>query len=253
MGISKQWLTTWQEKRHLLASPVDLNEYFEKSEIAEKSVKCFSAGKASFPTGAILARDPLVYLADEDNEPYMFNVPAGDYDVIVSAVEDDGRYFYAAAKIDITDKKAVRYEEALVGIENLEDFKIGEYFGFNVDAGLGCLTDVKVAAAYKAFEDKNIEANPDFNIHDDCLGEVFAESAKKYPEFQREGGDYINWTIPGTDYNLVMVQSGFGDGAYPVYYGYDENEEIACVVMQFIDIELAFGENNDDEEDYDEE
>ena len=37
----------------------------------------------------------------------------------------------------------------------------------------------------------------------------------KYPQFQRQGGDFIEWENPKTKNKLIMVASGFGDGFYP--------------------------------------
>ena len=31
-----------------------------------------------------------------------------------------------------------------------------------------------------------------------------------------------------------MIQSGFGDGLYPVYFGYDENGELCDIVIEYI-------------------
>lgn len=45
-----------------------------------------------------------------------------------------------------------------------------------------------------------------------------------------------------------MIQSGFGDGVYPVYFGFDDHNEICEVVVQFIDIELTT-EAEEEEED----
>ena len=46
-------------------------------------------------------------------------------------------------------------------------------------------------------------------------------------------------------HHIPIFQSGFGDGTYPVYWGIDEGGEICQLVIQFIDIELAYG--NDEE------
>lgn len=56
----------------------------------------------------------------------------------------------------------------------------------------------------------------------------------KYPLYQREGGDWINFEIPGTELSIPMIQSGFGDGVYPVYFGYDKNGHLCDVVMEYI-------------------
>ena len=51
-----------------------------------------------------------------------------------------------------------------------------------------------------------------------------SRKAMKNPEFQRTDGDWINFKIPGTDLSIPMIQTGFGDGVYPAYFGYDENK-----------------------------
>ena len=47
---------------------------------------------------------------------------------------------------------------------------------------------------------------------------------------------------------MPIFQSGFGDGAYPVYWGIDENGTICQLVIQFIDIQLAYSEETENEE-----
>lgn len=151
-------------------------------------------------------------------------------------------------KVDFTDEIPVRYEEALLGTENLADMNEGEYFGFNVDAGLGTVVDKKVAEAYCTFLAKWEQDNPDGNIYDNYFAEIFKKSYEENPQYQRSGGDWINWTIPGTEYQVPMFQSGFGDGTYPVYFGYNEKGEICRLVIEFIDIKLAYSEEFEDEE-----
>ena len=58
----------------------------------------------------------------------------------------------------------------------------------------------------------------------------------------------INCTIPGTDYHLPMFQSGFGDGAYPVYLAYDKDGNVCQLIVELIDIELAYSDIDDEEE-----
>jgi hypothetical protein len=35
------------------------------------------------------------------------------------------------------------------------------------------------------------------------------------------------------DLTAFLFASGYGDGFYPAYWGYDENEELACSVIDF--------------------
>jgi len=118
-----------------------------------------------------------------------------------------------------------------------------DFFGFGVDAGLGCITDKEVLPFVDQFVDK-MDVN---NIYDDYFAGLFLQSYKDSSDNQREAGDWINWMIPDTNYQIPMFASGFGDGTYPVYFAYDANEEICGLYIQFIDIELAL--SDDDEED----
>lgn len=81
---------------------------------------------------------------------------------------------------------------------------------------------------------------------DDYFASLLEESYKKYPGYQRDGGDFLNWTIPGTDKNVVIFASGWGDGVYPCYWGYDRNGKICSLTISFI--EPSELEEDEDEE-----
>jgi hypothetical protein len=49
-------------------------------------------------------------------------------------------------------------------------------------------------------------------------------------------GDWLNWQIPGTDYHVPI----FGDGFYPVWFGFDADDNIYSLVVQFIDVKDAY-------------
>ena len=108
------------------------------------------------------------------------------------------------------------------------------YFGFSVDAGLATIVDVETKNAYCDFEEKWYQENPEKNIYDDFFTEIFAQNAIEHPLYQREGGDWINFKIPHTDLTIPMIQSGFGDGNYPVYFGYDKDHQLCDVVIEYI-------------------
>ncbi len=137
------------------------------------------------------------------------------------------------------------YREALIGIENLEDTNEGEFFGFNVDAGLACITDPEVVP----FVDRFIEELDVDNIYDDYFAGLFAESYKENPKNQRDLGDWINWKVPNTEYHIPIFASGVGDGVYPVYFAYDQEERICGVYIHFIDIELELSYEDEEDED----
>ena len=244
MELTKEWLELWKEKKDLLRSPNNFNEYFTAEKVSGQKLDTLSLGLVSVPSGEILVRDPLVYL-EEGEKPYFLKVPTGEFEAVACVVlANDDCARYAAIKVNFTNKTAVKFEEALTGDENLDTLKNGEYFGFCVDAGLAAILDKKTADAYVEFFNNWYKNNPDGNNYDDYFAELFAKSYKENPKYQRPGGDWINWTIPNTGLHMPIFQSGFGDGVYPVYFGFDEDDNICCLVVELIDIKLAYNHEN---------
>ena len=250
MRPTEAWRVSWEQVRPKLVCPVDLNAYFTETAIAGKALTVLDIGPCDLPSGWVLVRDPLCYLENPLEQPYFLQAVPGTYNTEVCVIkpDDDGDCArYAAVRLRFSERAAVRFEEALIGYEDLDNLEEGEYFGFNVDAGLACICDETLHRAFGDFVQGWYAANADGNLYNDYFQARFAENYAAYPAFQREGGDWLNWVIPGTNYHLPMFQSGFGDGAYPVYWGYDQDGAVCQLVVQFIDIALAYGEEEAEE------
>lgn len=245
--MEEKWLQKYQEVKDILTCPTDLESYFTSEKIMGEKMEIMEIGNVSFPSGKVVVRDPLVFLSAKE-KPYFTEVPKGNFPVTVAVVKnDDWGDRYAAVKVKFTEGKPLRYQEALIGNENLEGIKEDDFFGFFVDAGLGCIADAEALPEFDTFiRSLNVD-----NIYDDYFAELFAKSYQENPNNQREGGDWINWTIPHTQFQIPMFASGFGDGSYPVYFAYDEKEEICGLYIQFIDIELALSDDEEGEDDED--
>ena len=242
---AKEWLEQWEQVKDKSVPPVDLNAYFEQSQIATARLDVMDIGPCSLPSGQVLVRDPFVYLVQREEKPYFFSVPAGTYRTEVCVVKPDGEgdcARYAAVRLRFSESRPVHFYEALVGDEDLSELDGDMYFGFNVDAGLGCICDKEVHQAFCDWWEQWHRENPGKEYYNDYFSPLFEKSYQEHPEYQRVDGDWINWQIPGTDYHLPIFQSGFGDGAYPVYWGFDENGNICQLVIFFIDIEQTYCE-----------
>ena len=141
--LENNWMKKWESVKEKTVCPVDLNTYFEQEEIAGKSLTTINIGSCDLPSGNLLVRDPLVYLPNRNERPYFQNAPAGKYETEICVIKSDDEDCdrYAAVRLRFNEKRAVRFYEALVGNENLETLEEGDYFGFCVDAGLGCVCD----------------------------------------------------------------------------------------------------------------
>mgnify|MGYP000856334748 FL=1 len=231
---SIEWKKRYEEVKNLLTSPVNYAKCFDMKEIQGKEIFILDMGEIEFPTGNILVRDPLVWL-NRDEKAYLESVPRGKHriETLVVKLEED-HYRYALSRVRFTENVPKIYYEALKGDENLDDVDGDSIFGFNVDAGLATIVDVATRNAYCDFKDKWYAENPDKNIYDDFFTEVFANNAEENPNYQREGGDWINFKLPNSELSIPMIQSGFGDGRYPVYFGYDENGKLCDLVVEYI-------------------
>lgn len=144
-------------------------------------------------------------------------------------------------KLKIRPDEAAAYTLAedyrLVGDE-IEAHEEKGYSGFAVEAGMATFCDRQAAESYWDFLDEWEEENPDGNLYDDYLASLFAQSYEENPSLQREGGDFIRFAVPGSEDEIVMAASGFGDGFYSMFWGRDEKEEIVELVTVFINPEL---------------
>ena len=237
-----EWLNKYESTKDKLACKADLEAHFTEKMIGNMAVDVLDIGPVHFPTGQILACDPLVEL--EDTPPFIQTIPAGTYPVKICVVPSE-QYGdrYACVKVEVSQEKPVRYELGMTGKEDLEE-ELGEddYFGFGVDAGMGCIADIQTQAAFKRYWAKRLEEDPDIDPYNDLFCDLMEENAKAHPKYQESHGDWLNWTIPGTDCNLPVFSSGWGDGYYPVYFGYGAKGEICAVYVRFIDIEACYKE-----------
>ena len=224
MQATKEWLEKWEKVKNKLQPNSNLLDYFTLKEIAGKEIDVMDIGPCSIPTGEFRTEVCVVKACDGDCDRY------------------------AAVRLKFNDNEISYFEEAMKGIEDLETITEGSFFGFNVDAGLACICDKKLHELYCEFDKKWCEENPDGNAYDDYFADLFKKSYEDNPKYQRDGGDWINWNIPGTDYHLPMFQSGFGDGAYPVYLAYDKDGNVCQLIVELIDIELAYSDIDDEDE-----
>lgn len=240
---AKEWIDKYAQVKEQLRCSVDLESYFLEKRIGDVDVDILEIGTVHFPTGQIVACDPLVDL--EDSIPYLQEVPVGTYPVQICVVPSEvygDRY--ACVKVAVSNAKPVRYEMGMTGRENLdEEIEEGEFFGFGVDAGMACVADVRAQEAYQKYWQALSEKDSDINPYDDLFCAILEENYKAHPKYQRDAGDWANWTVPGTDCNIPIFASGWGDGCYPCYFGYDDKDALCGIYLLFINIEEEFADD----------
>ena len=245
-GMTNNWQSMYEENKEKFRCKVDLESYFTQEKIGEMAVDILDIGEVNLPTGEILACDPLVEL--EEAKAYIQKTPVGKYPVRIAVVpsEDYGDR-YACVKVEFSKNTPVVYELAVTGEEEkMDEAAEDEYYGFGVDAGMGCVADKKSQDKYIKYWNKLEEDGEADDPYDDIFEELLAESAQQFPKYQRTGVDWANWTIPGTELNIPIFASGWGDGYYPCYFGYDKEEELCGFYILFIDIEKEYSDEEEE-------
>ena len=192
-------------------------------------------GNIQLPTGKIIASDPFF---SQSIKPFSRTVKPGVYPVKIYIAEiEPEHYRIAFAKIKFQHDKATNWVLAVsedMKIDDLMNLKDGEYFGFPVDAGLGCFMDEKTNESFLSKMALFYKDNPDKNYYDDLLADEFAKYSAGN-RYSRDLGDWNNHVLNDTsELNVIMFASGWGDGYYPCYWGYNSKKEIVDLTIDFL-------------------
>ncbi|MDA2810282.1 DUF4241 domain-containing protein [Nocardiopsis sp. RSe5-2] len=199
-------------------------------------------GELVFPTGRLIAGDPTGVEFPEDYAPYVQEIPPGRYPLHIVVARRDGEEGepegnrgarVCAAVLMLRDEPVAEWEMALLPGEDPADLAVGEeededfiFFGFGVDGGMGCFFDASLLDHFSgmlADDDPAPEAPSWITLL--CGG-------GPYPRVQ--GTDTVTLEAPDGTPGLTAFETGFGDGAYPVWFGRTTDGEVAAVVADFL-------------------
>jgi hypothetical protein len=102
----------------------------------------------------------------------------------------------------------------------LRALKRDEFYGYSVDSGAGCFMDLKSARVL----DNRMGEDPEYFEQLLAAANPVYVDTRLWADFPLE---------PATGLNVVFFSSGFGDGTYPSYWGYDRAGGLACLVTDF--------------------
>ncbi len=219
------------------ACPVDLESYFTQKKIGPWDVDVLDIGAVTFPTGKIIACDPRCSF--DEAQPQIDELGQGTFRVKICVVPHKKIGIrYAAVKLEVSKATPVYYELSLTKDVDLEEeLEEDECYGFWVDRDMGCFADLEAVKALNKYVAKRIHKDGDFELYSDYIEPLLAQSAKDKPKYQHEYGDWALIPVPDTFRKIPIFHSGLGDGFYPVYVGFDEEDKICAMYILFIDIE----------------
>lgn len=191
------------------------------------SFRVVELGRLKITSGRIVACDPLVRF---DTSAFTVTVPPGDYPVrLAYAVLAEDHYRVALARVDFSSAHAVRWEMALTPGQSLGTLKKSEVFTYGVDSGTGAFADAEAFAWADAHSDG--EAPSDAWI---AAGEAEG-AARAIPH------GFLALVEAGPKNNIAIFSSGWGDGGYASWIGYDAEGRVVALVTDFAVVTAVTG------------
>ncbi|MFT4130919.1 DUF4241 domain-containing protein [Labrys sp. (in: a-proteobacteria)] len=172
-------------------------------------------GEVTVSTGQIVACDPFVFI---EARPFIRTVPTGRFPVRIAVMRSQ-RFGdrIAFARVEFSQAPVVTWERALVPGQDPAKLGKDEYYGFPVDAGTGAFLDPAVGKDIAALSTDQVQA-----IYDDWirLGESYG----------KEHGLPYSLSTTRAPHSLVLFSSGWGDGAYPSWFGLAADGSVAMLL-----------------------
>ncbi|MGE0024481.1 MAG: DUF4241 domain-containing protein [Hyphomicrobium sp.] len=181
--------------------------------------RAVDAGMLKLPSGRITVADPFVALTEA--KPLAQAVPAGSFPVrLAVGAFPAGGLRVAFARVDVTQAPVVRWSMALIEGQDVRTLGHDEIFGYPVDSGTGSFFDPAAGRAAGAL----LDSNP--NAWEAWIKAGEANGAKIGPYF-------FLLDLPLGAANALMFRSGWGDGFYASWFGYDALGNVAALVTDF--------------------
>lgn len=199
--------------------------------LQEVSFTTHQIGELVLTSGTIVPCDPLII---PDSRYHLKKIIApGRYPVIVSlaSVEAVGEDRFAAAMLRISDEPTVRWEVAQ--LNEPDEQATEDRVCYGVDAGTGCFVDSEAAdliAGLVSFKIRFPEEDEFEMFCNRVLAEMEKNSFGKYPL----AAGWCNMKVSDdSEANLIAFSSGWGDGGYASFWGYDAADNLTSLVTDF--------------------
>ncbi len=190
------------------------------TEFGRMNIEKIEAGKLKLVTGRIIATDPILLY---DDECYSQHVKPGSYNVNLYVGRAQKRKKQTvAAEIRINDKEPVKWEMALLQGESAKTFGRDEFMGYEVENGLGCFMDEKI------MEILDVMSEEELKEYENKVKNAVRESDCSCAEIVMDNK---------TGLNIIVFASGWNEGTFPTYCGFDKDNKLSRFVTDFMVIE----------------
>jgi Protein of unknown function (DUF4241) len=195
--------------------------FFQNHDVPRRTIDRYEIGILALPSGKIVACDPVY---NPEKEPFVQTVTPGKYPVLLYV--DTNENAVGLVKIKFSDAPALRWEMALIPEQNLGVLADDEYFGYEVTSGLGCFMDSETGNILQYVQQEvSKQLGDDYiDYHDNVLIDELAAKADIYCN---------HLPTPDSDLNVMIFSTGWQEGIFPSYWGYDVEGKVVALLTDF--------------------
>lgn len=176
-------------------------------------MKLVSAGELIVTSHLVAASDAFV---DPEPDPFTQSVPNGRHPATLAIADYGTDERVAFARVQFSRLPIESWKMAVTSrAMNPATLGPGKHFGYVVDAGTG-------------------------SFMDPAAGKLFAARCRSDDDFLDDIGKLLDtqlWANTRPDVaheeNVICFSSGFGDGSYPSFFGFDATGEVCQLVTDF--------------------
>lgn len=205
----------------------NIKKLFNKDFVESPLIETFEAGNLVITSGKLVASDPLI---TSEMPAFTIEFPIGEFPVLVHKEIESNCIAYA--EVVFSNSEIMTWQLATSEGQYLTDLEEGEIYGFPVESGMGCLMDFETQNNLNLLEQHLFKRKGDdfIGIYEEFFHEHF---------FQEEGAvNQYAFLKPNEEKsgNLFAFETGYGEGFYASYIGFDKNNVPVKVVSEFVEI-----------------
>lgn len=205
----------------------NISKLFNKNFIENPLIESFDAGRITITTGKIVACDPVI---TNDMQAFSTDFTKGEFPVLVHKERESNCIAYV--EIQFSEAEIKEWKLATTDDQNISDLKGEEIFGYPVESGMGCFMDLETQECLNHLEKTLFHRKGDdfMGIYEEFFHQHFFDDngaidqfALMKPTEEKEG-------------TIFAFETGYGEGFYASYIGFDKDQKPAKLITEFIEI-----------------
>lgn len=211
---------TYLEKEKEVLMKLRNGKLCKELALVSESIDEQKIGDIEIKSGKIAVCDPLILF---DNGAYTEKIDDGNYPVYVyyHQMLQDNRI--AFAEVRFSEEMPIEFCIAHTIDQDITKIADDEYFGFSSESGFGSFMDYEVCK--KIAERIKETRKPDSSVKK-AINDMYESGGMSFNLSYEDGSD------------ISIFSTGFGDGLYPSFFGYNENKKVVCLITdcQTVDV-----------------